>query len=275
MIKEIMGVCKISNKQFHGGRQLAAGCGSKSFTLPKGGAEKGICVAAFLKKSRMAVMAVIASGYMILGAHPVFAKNTASSAAVTAAAPDNALSPMNGGDERFRYLFSSWEATGNGDLTGSDTGGAIAIPSRMPLAAAILTSNYGMRTHPVLGGRRNHKGVDLAAPTGTPVYATADGLVAKAKRFSSYGLFIQIEHGANLQTRFAHMSRLAVTAGQRVRKGELIGYVGSTGRSTGPHLHYEVRVEGVAVNPIPYMVESDAQQAFALLNGNGGRGGPE
>ena len=127
----------------------------------------------------------------------------------------------------------------------------------------------------VLGGRRAHTGIDLAAPTGTPVYATADGLISRADRFSSYGLFVSIEHGAQLQTRFAHLSKIAVADGQRVKKGDVIGYVGSTGRSTGPHLHYEVRVDGQAVNPIPYMVESQAQQAFALATGTGGMGGGE
>ena len=130
-----------------------------------------------------------------------------------------------------------------------------------------------MRTHPVTGGRRAHKGIDLAAPTGTPVYATADGMVERANWFSSYGKFIKIDHGASMETRFAHLSRISVSAGERVKKGQLIGYVGSTGRSTGPHLHYEVRIDGRAVNPMPYMVESEAQQAFQLATGNGGRGG--
>src|SRR5690606_19539899 len=98
----------------------------------------------------------------------------------------------------------------------------------------------GMRDHPVLGSRRAHKGIDLAGPTGTPVYAPADGVVAKAEWFSSYGLYIQVEHGGDLETRFAHLSRLNVAAGQFVNKGDLIGFIGSTGRSTGPHLHYEV-----------------------------------
>jgi murein DD-endopeptidase MepM/ murein hydrolase activator NlpD len=121
-----------------------------------------------------------------------------------------------------------------------------------------------MRTHPVLGGARAHKGIDLAAPVGTPVYATADGIVERADWFSSYGLYVAIEHGSNLETRYAHMSRLAVAAGERVKKGEVIGYVGSTGRSTGPHLHYEVRVSGAAVNPIPYMAETGNAGGTAL-----------
>ncbi len=96
--------------------------------------------------------------------------------------------------------------------------------------------------------------------------------VSKAEWFSSYGKFVSIEHGADLQTRFAHMSGITVKAGTRVKKGDVIGYVGSTGRSTGPHLHYEVRIAGKAVNPVPYMVESEAQRAFALATGTGGQG---
>ena len=134
-----------------------------------------------------------------------------------------------------------------------------------------MTSSYGMRTHPVLGGRRSHKGIDLAQPTGTPVYATADGIVSKAERFSSYGNYIQIEHGGEMQTRYAHLSGYAISAGEQVRKGQLIGFVGSTGRSTGPHLHYEIRIAGDAVDPTPYMVDTQ----FASANSELGRGGPE
>lgn len=218
-------------------------------------------------------MVAVAFGILTMGAYPAFANSSAASADLTAAARDARTSPISGGDEQFRNLFSSWGSLDGQDAPASTT--AVAIPSIMPLAAAKLTSNYGMREHPVIGGRRNHTGVDLAAPTGTPIYATADGVVSRADRFSSYGLYIALQHGADLETRYAHMSRLAVAAGQRVSKGDIIGYVGSTGRSTGPHLHYEVRMDGVAVNPIPYMVESDAQQAFALVMDDGGQGGPE
>lgn len=190
------------------------------------------------------------------------------------------------GDQRFKSLFASWTAlerttpvTGAGaqaDVTAYSSPipqRSISVPSRMPLEGASLTSGFGMRNHPVLGGRRQHTGIDLAAPTGTPVYATADGVIGRADWYSSYGLYISINHGAAMETRYAHLSRLAVAAGDNVKKGDLIGYVGSTGRSTGPHLHYEVRVEGLAVNPIPYMVESEAQLAYARearLTGKGG-----
>jgi murein DD-endopeptidase MepM/ murein hydrolase activator NlpD len=174
------------------------------------------------------------------------------------------------GDEQFTELFARWE---NPSQPVAAIRPQVSVPSRMPLQEARMTSGYGTRTHPVLKRRMGHKGVDLAAATGTPIYATADGYVSKAEPFSSYGNYVSIEHGARIQTRYAHMSRIAVAAGTRVTKGDIIGYVGSTGRSTGPHLHYEVRIDGQAVNPVPYMVESQAQQAFALAMAEGGQGG--
>jgi len=200
-------------------------------------------------------------------ANEVAAATTQIAGAVTA---QNATTT---GDREFSELFASWKSI---DTTGFvETGpqiAAVSVPSGMPLGSAMLTSDYGMRTHPVLGGRRNHKGVDLAQPTGTPVYATADGIVSMAERYSSYGNYIQIEHGGELQTRYAHLSGYAVAAGEPVQKGQLIGFVGSTGRSTGPHLHYEVRVAGEAVDPRPYMVATDLAVAPSASLG---RGGPE
>ena len=182
------------------------------------------------------------------------------------------------GDQEFRQLFASWRSMDRPasnfvrtapaspaqpftPAAASFTGargtigmpGNVSIPSRMPVDSFKMTSGFGMRWHPILGGRRQHKGIDLSDPTGTPVYATADGIVGRADRFSGYGLYIQIEHGGNLETRYGHLSRLNVAAGQSVHKGDLIGLVGATGRATGPHLHYEVRIAGVAVNPVPYM----------------------
>jgi murein DD-endopeptidase MepM/ murein hydrolase activator NlpD len=90
-------------------------------------------------------------------------------------------------------------------------------------------------------------------------------VVSKAEWFSSYGLYVALEHGADIQTRYGHMSRLNVYAGQRVRKGDVIGYIGSTGRSTGPHLHYEVRIAGLAVNPVPYM-QTDSSETMLAAN---------
>ena len=230
---------------------------------------------AIFKQSRMVAAAAMVFGFLSMGAHPALANSSAATTDISAAARDAQNAPISGGDEQFRNLFTSWQSLDGAGSSFPAPATAIAVPSIMPLAAAQLTSDYGMRTHPVVGGRRAHKGVDLAAPTGTPVFATADAIVSRADRFSSYGLYISLQHGAALETRYAHLSRLAVAAGQRVSKGDIIGYVGSTGRSTGPHLHYEVRMDGVAVNPIPYMAESEAQQAFALVMNDGGQGGPE
>jgi len=226
--------------------------------------------------------ALLALAPFAMAATPAFANSSASAAAAEITAPiqENRTAPLGGGDAQFRQLFAQWQSMDGPGATGTTTAApapiaGISVPSRMPLEGAHMSSGYGMRTHPVLGGRRAHAGIDLAAPTGTPIYATADGLISKAESFSSYGLFVSIEHGAELQTRYAHMSRIAVAPGQRVKKGDIIGYVGSTGRSTGPHLHYEVRIAGEAVNPVPYMVESQAQQAFAMATGRGGQGGGE
>jgi murein DD-endopeptidase MepM/ murein hydrolase activator NlpD len=167
------------------------------------------------------------------------------------------------GDTEFRQLFANWRAldTGrpyNGRASTNITGSA-SIPMLVPVTTSrSMSSNFGMRVHPVLGGFRMHKGVDLPASTGTPIHATADGVIGRADWFGGYGLCVEIEHGANLETRYGHMSRIAVAEGQHVHKGDVIGYVGSTGRSTGPHLHYEVRIGGEAVNPVPYLQVAEA-----------------
>jgi murein DD-endopeptidase MepM/ murein hydrolase activator NlpD len=223
---------------------------------------KKLVVSTLTNRFQMA-LASVAGAFLLMGASPAFA------------AGNNSQSPLGEGDTQFRQLFASWKSLDNADTPGAVSAAKVSIPSRMPVEGVTLTSDYGMRTHPVIGGRRAHKGVDLAGPTGTPVYATADGIVGMAQWFSSYGKYVQIEHGADLETRYAHLSGYTVSPGQHVQKGQLIGYIGTTGRSTGPHLHYEVRVAGEAVNPIPYMVETDAQQALALARGDGGQGGPE
>ncbi len=116
-----------------------------------------------------------------------------------------------------------------------------------PIANSVTTSRFGYRT---MGGRgENHGGIDLAAPTGTPIYATGNGTVIFSGWKNGYGNFVEIDHGNGLTTRYAHASRLLVSAGQQVTASEQIATVGSTGRSTGPHLHYEVRVNGKIQNP--------------------------
>lgn len=122
---------------------------------------------------------------------------------------------------------------------------------RTPVDGARLSSGFGMRKHPVLGYNKMHKGLDFAAPTGTPIYAAGDGVVERANRFSSYGNYVRIRHNDTFKTAYAHLHKFAkgVRAGTRVKQGQVIGYVGNTGRSTGPHLHYEVIKNGRKVNP--------------------------
>lgn len=131
----------------------------------------------------------------------------------------------------------------SGDFVGT-------MPSHLPVSSARLTSGFGLRRHPLSGELRQHSGVDLAAPAGTPVFSTVNGVVAKAGWAGGYGLLITVVDSNGVQTRYGHLSGIAVTEGQLVSAGEVVGYVGSTGNSTGPHLHYEVRVNGVAVNPL-------------------------
>ncbi len=122
---------------------------------------------------------------------------------------------------------------------------------RTPVDGARMSSGYGMRRHPILGYSKMHKGVDFAAPTGTPIYAAGDGVVDRIGRWGAYGKYIRIRHNDEFSTAYAHLSRYAkgLRKGDRVSQRQLIGYVGSTGRSTGPHLHYEVIRNGRQVNP--------------------------
>jgi len=123
---------------------------------------------------------------------------------------------------------------------------------RTPIDGARMSSGFGKRRHPVLGYTKMHKGVDFAAPTGTPVYAAGDGKVEFAGRKGSYGNYLRIRHNDEFSTAYAHLDGFAggIKSGARVQQGEVIGYVGSTGRSTGPHLHYEVLARGMQINPL-------------------------
>ncbi|MDQ2095251.1 DUF5930 domain-containing protein [Rhodalgimonas zhirmunskyi] len=116
-----------------------------------------------------------------------------------------------------------------------------------------FTSGFGYRRDPKTGGRRLHKGVDFAGPVGTPLYATADGVVTHAGWSSGYGRLVKVQHEFGIETRYAHMNKIRVKVGQKVSRGQRIGDMGASGRVTGPHLHYEVRVGGKAVNPMTYI----------------------
>jgi len=154
-------------------------------------------------------------------------------------------------DQQFRSLFNSWKK-----LDGPQQG-AIAIPSVQPVAKLNFTSNFGIRSDPFRGTAAMHAGVDIPGPVGTPVYATADGIVDHAERSGGYGNMVEIDHGKGIATRYGHLSRILVASGTRVTRGQLIALMGSTGRSTGPHLHYEVRIDGHAVNPVPFLTSAD------------------
>ena len=132
---------------------------------------------------------------------------------------------------------------------------------RTPITGARLSSNFGTRRHPVNGFNAMHKGVDFAAPKGTPIIAAGSGVVREAGWKGSFGRYIRIKHNATYDTAYAHMSRIAphITAGSRVKQGEIIGYVGSTGRSTGAHLHYEILVNNRQVNPMTVRLPTGKQ----------------
>lgn len=142
-------------------------------------------------------------------------------------------------------------AAGAGRLGAPLAAGATGpLPRFLPVTARAITSTFGSRRHPILGVQRNHLGVDLAVASGTPVAATAEGTVSFAGWSGGYGMLVAVDHGGGVQTRYAHMSRIAVSPGQRVHAGDVLGAAGSTGLSTGPHVHYEVRVNGRAVSPL-------------------------
>jgi murein DD-endopeptidase MepM/ murein hydrolase activator NlpD len=126
---------------------------------------------------------------------------------------------------------------------------ASATPSIWPVTGW-LSSSFGNRQDPFSGGRDFHPGLDISADYGRPVVATADGTVASASREGAYGNLVVIDHGFGLSTRYGHLSRFAISAGQNVRRGQVIGFVGSTGRSTSSHLHYEILVNGKLTNPL-------------------------
>lgn len=162
---------------------------------------------------------------------------------------DVVATPLGESDSRFRTLFDNW------GRQSAQPRVEVSVPAINPVDMSRVrkSSGFGSRAAPLRGASTNHKGVDLAAPIGTPIYATADGIVSRAEWANGYGKLIELNHGNQIQTRYGHLSAMNVTPNQRVRKGDIIGFMGSTGRSTGSHLHYEVRVAGQAVNPVAFM----------------------
>jgi len=127
------------------------------------------------------------------------------------------------------------------------------LPNRSPVSAAYNSSSYGWRIDPFTGNKAFHEGLDFTANTGVSIRAAGDGIVSAAERSPDYGNIVKINHGAGLETRYAHASKLLVKVGERVVKGQVIAEVGSTGRSTGPHLHYEIRLNGNPLDPRQYL----------------------
>ena len=187
-------------------------------------------------------------------------------APVPAQAASRHVSPP---DENYRTLFASWQKE---DAPESDQ---VAIPAGRPVDSANMTSGFGVRSDPFRGRAAMHTGIDLAGPLGTPVYATADGVVDRSEwNDGGYGNLIEIDHGQGIQTRYGHLSERIAQPGQYVRRGELIGLMGSTGRSTGSHLHYEVRVAGQAINPIAFVPGGAAMMASFQQRQAAAEGGP-
>ena len=157
------------------------------------------------------------------------------------------------GNSTFKAMFDSWKKLDQLQ------DGVIAIPSDKPIRADVtFTSGFGVRSDPFHAGAAMHPGIDLSGSYGTPIYATADGTVLRAGWNSGgYGNLVEIDHGRGITTRYGHMSAILVSAGDHITRGQQIGRMGSTGRSTGNHLHYEVRIDGRAVNPIPFMKSTD------------------
>ena len=169
----------------------------------------------------------------------------------------------NGGRRMMAYAFETED--GHWDYFDENGHGVRKPLMRTPVDGARLSSSYGMRKHPILGYSRMHTGVDFAAPRGTPIFAAGDGVVNYAGRKGGYGNYIQIRHNGEFSTAYAHLSRIQVKNGARVKQGEVIGRVGSTGMSTGPHLHYEIIRNGKKVNPMGVRFQPAIKLAGAAL----------
>ena len=160
--------------------------------------------------------------------------------AVLTAQNANIKKMLDGTKQSVSELLSEVEGSG---------GGMASFPDKWPTDGGTISSNYGVRTGPIEGGYDWHPGLDIAVDFGAPVYATAAGTIEQAGWNGGYGRYVRINHGNGYETAYGHMSGIAVAAGQKVIKGEIIGFVGSTGYSTGPHIHYEVLADGQNIDP--------------------------
>lgn len=165
-------------------------------------------------------------------------------------------SDATGTDPRFAELFVNWQRVEQMEEA------MASIPAFVPARNFTLTSSYGNRHDPFHGRAARHSGLDMAGALGEPIYAAATGRVVRAERFGAYGLAVDIDHGKGILTRYAHLSSIKVRKGDQVAIGQQIGGMGSTGRSTGVHLHYEIRIDGQPVNPRPFVESSSYILAF-------------
>jgi murein DD-endopeptidase MepM/ murein hydrolase activator NlpD len=143
----------------------------------------------------------------------------------------------------------------------------LAIPAIQPVekGKGRIASGFGQRFHPILKIRRMHWGIDISAPKGTPIYATADGVVSFTGRQGSYGNLVKIDHGFGYQTRYGHMNSISVKRKQKVKRGQVIGYVGNTGLSSAPHVHYEVVKDNKRINPVNFFYSDFTPEEFEKL----------
>jgi murein DD-endopeptidase MepM/ murein hydrolase activator NlpD len=159
------------------------------------------------------------------------------------------------------------------DRIGELASNKILIQQSMPIFAPVnlsqthLSSVFGYRTDPVYGGRQHHKGVDLSGKTGLPIYASGDGVVLVASyNGGGYGNMVEVDHGFGYTTRYAHLSKISVTEGQKVKRGDKVGELGSTGKSVGPHLHYEIRLKNNPQNPLVYFENPFDAENFEFVD---------
>ena len=196
---------------------------------------------------------VTAGGTVAAAASPAVATTAGAVGAASAATGAELASEL-----QMRAAFDGWKKQDGGARIAA----AIAIPSIKPVDQLSFSSNFGIRSDPFQGTARMHAGIDIRGATGTPVYATADGVITNAGRLGGYGNMVEVNHGKGIATRYGHLSKILVADNTRVTRGQLIGLIGSTGRSTGPHLHYEVRIDGHAVNPVPFLQSANYLDAL-------------
>ena len=214
-----------------------------------------------LSRDGMKIFSGVALAIGVAVASPAAAADPVAATATASVGAFDAVSTAGIGahaDPMFRSLFDGWKR-----MDAVPPGGQVSVPSQKPVREFRYTSGFGVRGNPFGGGGEMHPGLDMAAPIGTPVYATADGYVGRAERtYGGYGNLVQLEHGKGIETRYGHLSQILVHQGQHVHRGDLIALMGSTGRSTGSHLHYEVRIDGRAVNPTPFLQTADYMTAL-------------